>query len=57
MSRWLSWAQAAPWWAVMVASNPIQALATCSLSWRIENVPLSLKTRHPNVNPGPISVS
>lgn len=42
----------------MVASNLIPALATCSLSWRMENVPLSVrKTCNLNVNPGPISVS
>lgn len=39
----LSWAQAVPWWAVMVAFHLILALATCFLSWRVENVPLSLK--------------
>lgn len=53
-----SWARAAPWWDVMVASNLIQALTTCSLSWRMENVPSSLKkTCNLNVNSCPISVS
>lgn len=40
------------WWTVMMGSSLVQALATCSLSWRMGRCLLSLKACSPNMNLG-----